>query len=208
MTAARKLPEPASPTLEMPAKPAIYAELLALPDHVNGEIVAGDLYASPRPRFSHARVSSRLGRKLGPFDEDDGSGLGGWILLFEPELHLGGDVLIPDLAGWRRSTMPELPEVAFTDVAPDWVCEVLSPSTARLDRGKKLAAYAREGVSHVWLIDPDAKTLEIFERLTSTDGPPSTTARYVLSAVHGDDDVVNAAPFAALPLELAALWAR
>lgn len=117
-------------TAANPKTPAIYADLLALPDHVNGEIVAAELHVSRRPAILQTRARSRLGRKLGPFDEDDGSGLGGWILLFEPELHLGGDVLIPDLAGWRRSTMPELPEVAFTDVAPDWGCEVLSPSTA------------------------------------------------------------------------------
>lgn len=184
---------------------ATYEDILALPEHVRGQLVAGVLHAHPRPRASHARVSSRLGMTLGgPFDMGSGGGEGGWILLFEPELHLGGDVLVPDLAGWRRTTMPELPEVAYFTVAPDWICEVLSAATARLDRGKKLEAYAREGVPVVWLVDPESKTLEIFMLEARTSLGP----RYVLAAVHGGDDVVHAEPFASFALRLAGLWER
>ena len=96
----------------------------------------------------------------GPFDHGRG-GPGGWRILFEPELHLGNDVAVPDVAGWRRERMPALPERAYWTEAPDWLCEVLSPSTAAIDRAKKLAIYARERVAHVWLVDPVARTLEI-----------------------------------------------
>jgi Uma2 family endonuclease len=178
-------------------RPARYEDLAALPPHVVGEIVDGDLYVSPRPASPHARASSVLGAELGgPFDRGRG-GPGGWILLDEPELHLGPDVLVPDLAGWRRERMPELPRAAFFTLTPDWICEVISPSTARLDRVRKLRAYARERVQHAWLIDPDARTLEVYR----LDGE-----RYVLLAQHEDDERVRAEPFDAIELELAALW--
>ncbi|MDR2154115.1 MAG: Uma2 family endonuclease, partial [Burkholderiaceae bacterium] len=115
-------------------KPATYEDLCALPPNRVGEIVRGVLYSHPRPASRHARSSSVLGGKLYPrFDEGDG-GPGGWWILDEPELHLGDDVLVPDLGGWRRERMPVFPDVAWFDLAPDWICEVLSPSTARLDR--------------------------------------------------------------------------
>ena len=168
-----------------------------MPPHVVGEIVDGELHVSPRPASPHARASSVLGGQLGGSFDWGGSGPGGWILLDEPELHLGPDVLVPDLAGWRRERMPELPRAAFFTLAPDWVCEVISPSTARLDRVRKLRAYARERVHHVWLIDPDARTLEVY-RLEGE--------HYVLLAQHEDDERVRAEPFDAIELELAALW--
>lgn len=176
---------------------ARYEDLAALPPHVVGEIVDGELHVSPRPASPHARASSVLGTELGgPFDRGRG-GPGGWILLDEPELHLGPDVLVTDLAGWRRERMPEVPRAAYFTLAPDWVCEVTSPSTARLDRVRKLRAYARERVLHVWLIDPDARTLEVY-RLEGE--------RYVLLAQHEDAERVRAEPFEAIELELAALW--
>src|SRR5207249_2269272 len=87
---------------------------------------------------------------------------GGWWILFEPELHLGENVLVPDHAGWRRERMPLLPDVAAFTLAPDWVCEVISPSTAHIDRGRKLRAYAREQVAHLWFVDPLARTIEVY----------------------------------------------
>lgn len=115
----------------MSKRPATYADLEALPANQVGEIFGGVLYAFPRPAFPHARAASRLGVDLGgPFDRGRG-GPGGWVILNEPELHLGDDVLVPDLAGWRRGRMPEMPATAFTTLAPDWLCEVLSPSTTR-----------------------------------------------------------------------------
>ena len=116
------------------AKPATYQDLLALPPNVVGEIIAGELLAQPRPGTRHANAASALGEELGPPFRRGRGGPGGWIFLDEPELHFGEDVVVPDLAGWRRSRMPELPDLPYLDLAPDWICEVLSPSTVRVDR--------------------------------------------------------------------------
>lgn len=143
-------------------RPATYADLLAVPDHLVAEIVDGDLHTTPRPTPRHAVVSSGLGADLvGPFDRGRG-GPGGWWILDEPELHLGADVLAPDVAGWRRTRLPQIPAEAFFTLAPDWVCEVVAPATERLDRGSKLPIYAREGVAHLWLVNPIAETNEAY----------------------------------------------
>jgi Uma2 family endonuclease len=132
-----------------------------MPDRVVAEIIDGELFTSPRPAPRHAQAQTRLSAALNsPFDLGRG-GPGGWRILSEPELHFGPDVLVPDIAGWRRERMPRLPETAYFALAPDWVCEVLSPSTARLDRAKKLPVYVREQVARCWLVDPIARTLEI-----------------------------------------------
>lgn len=184
---------------ERSRRDALYAELEKLPPNVVGEIVGGELYASPRPASPHTRAASRLGGELlGPFDRGRG-GPGGWVILSEPELHLGEDVLVPDLAGWRRERMPEMPHTAAFTLAPDWACEVLSPSTARLDRSRKMAVYAREGVRHFWLVDPLLQTLEVY-RLES--------GRWSLLGTHAGVVTVHAEPFEALALELGALWER
>jgi Uma2 family endonuclease len=141
------------------------------------------------------RLATVLG---GPFDMALG-GPGGWLILFEPELHLGEDVLVPDLAGWRRERMPEMPEVAAFTLAPDWVCEVLSPSTAVLDREVKMGAYAREGVQHLWLVDPLARRLQVYQR----EGE-----RWWLQGSHEAAARVQVEPFQALTLELGRLWER
>jgi len=179
-------------------RPATYEDLLKVPDIMVAEIVGDELHASPRPAPRHARAGASLGVLIGgPFDLGRG-GPGGWWILYEPELHAGRNVLVPDLAGWRRSRMPSLPETAYFPLAPDWICEVLSPSTASLDRVQKLAVYAREQVKHAWLIDPDARTLEVL-RLES--------GRWTILATHAGGEVVRAEPFAEVELELAALWA-
>jgi Uma2 family endonuclease len=180
--------------------PATYEDLLALPPNVVGELVAGELYASPRPAPRHAAAASALGEELGPPFKRGRGGPGGWIILDEPELHLGGDALVPDLAGWRRTRMPEMPiDLAYFVLAPDWVAEVASPSTAALDRGPKLAAYARERVPHVWIIDPVAQVLEVLE----LDG-----ATYRIIKVSSGEQKVRAIPFDAIELDLAVLWQR
>ncbi len=176
---------------------ATYADLLALPDHVVGEIVAGELVVSPRPAPRHAVAASVLGGELGPPYHGGRGGPGGWWILDEPELHLGDDALVPDLAGWRRERMPVIPETAYFSLAPDWVCEVLSPGTARLDRQKKLVIYAREGVKHVWLLDPLQRILEVL-RLEQR--------QWVIVSVHTGDDEVRAEPFEATILSLHHLW--
>ncbi len=183
-----------------PAKrKATYEDLLAVPDHVVAEILNGVLITHPRPASRHARASSRLGVELGgPFDRGRG-GPGGWILLDEPELHLHGDVVVPDLAGWRRERMPELPDTAGFDLPPDWVCEVLSPSTEAVDRAEKMPIYLREGVAWVWLVDPIARTLEAFQ---------GESGRWVVLGTWRDEARVRVAPFDAFELELAGLWAK
>jgi Uma2 family endonuclease len=177
---------------------ALYAELEKLPPNVVGEMVGGELYVSPRPASPHARAATRLSQRLEPFDRG-GAQPGGWIILYEPELHLGQDVLVPDMAGWRRERMPELPRTVGFTLAPDWVCEVLSPSTEALDRSRKMAVYAREGVKHLWLVDPEPKTLEVY-RLEN--------GRWSLLGTHVGEVTVHAEPFEALALELGALWER
>jgi Uma2 family endonuclease len=178
---------------------ATYEDLLAVPEHLVAEIVNGVLITHPRPAAFHTRAASRLGAELdGPFDRGRG-GPGGWILLDEPELHLHGDILVPDLAGWRRERMPEVPDANAFELAPDWVCEVLSPSTAALDRAEKMPIYAREHVSHVWLLDPIARTLEAF---------PLEADRWIVLGTWRDQARVRVEPFDAFELELGALWAR
>jgi Uma2 family endonuclease len=178
-------------------RPATYDDLLKVPDHLVAEILDGELHASPRPAPRHARASSGLNGQLhGPFDSGRG-GPGGWWILFEPELHLGADVVVPDVAGWRRKRLPALPEQAYFSLAPDWVCEVISPSTASMDRVKKLSIYARERVSHAWLADPIARTLEIL-RLE--------TGRWTIVSTSADLAVVRAEPFDAIELDLSLLW--
>src|SRR5437899_1722623 len=139
-----------------------YDDLLQVPPHRVAEIVDGDLHVSPRPASRHALAASVLWGDLGPPFHHGRGGPGGWWLLFEPELHLGEDVLVPDLAGWRRERMATLRNVAAFTQAPDWVGEVVSPATAAIDRGRKLHIYAREGVDNLWLVDPLARTLEVY----------------------------------------------
>jgi Uma2 family endonuclease len=178
---------------------ATYEDLLQVPDHKVAEIVNGDLNVCPRPSPRHALAAAVLDRALGPPFHHGRGGPGGWWILFEPELHLGEDVLVPDLAGWRRGRLPELPDAAaFTLAAPDWICEVVSPSTEALDRARKMPAYAREGVAHLWIVNPQARTLEVY-RLTER--------RWVLLAAHEDRAVVRAEPFEAVEPELGELWA-
>ena len=177
---------------------ATYQDVLDAPPHMVAEIVGGRLSLQPRPAPRHERAhSAMLGRLAGPFDFGEG-GPGGWWILTEPELHLGPDVLVPDVAGWRRERMPALPETAWFDLAPDWACEVLSPSTRRLDLGGKRDAYAREGVGHLWLVDPLARTLEAFELRGGA---------WTLLATRTGDDAVRLPPFEDLDWPLSALWA-
>src|SRR6185437_11076720 len=129
-----------SPAMGAPAKHgATYADVLAAPAGMVAEVVHGVLHTQPRPAMPHTRAASRLGGELGgPFDRGRG-GPGGWIILYEPELHLGEDILVPDLGGWRRERLPKVPMgAAYLTLAPDWICEVVSPSTQAFDRGDKL----------------------------------------------------------------------
>ena len=179
-------------------KPATYEDLMAVPENLVAEIIHGHLYTTPRPAPRHARAASSLGAKINPpFDFGD-NGPGGWWILDEPELHLGTDVFVPDLAGWRRDRMAELPNTARFELSPDWICEVLSPSTERLDRAEKMPRYARHGVNWPWLVDPDIKTLETYELRDD---------RWLLLETLADDATVRLPPFDAVEFPLSALWA-
>ena len=176
---------------------ATYDDLREVPDHFVAEMFDGELYATPRPSTLHTHAASTLGAELGgPFHRGR-NGPGGWVMWDEPELHFGNDVLVPDLAGWRRSRLPAVPDAAFMTLAPDWICEVLSPSTETLDRKKKLRIYARERVEHAWLVDPLRKSLEVVVLRSGVWAP--------LVAVDGDTKV-HAPPSDAIELELGALW--
>jgi Uma2 family endonuclease len=187
-----------------PSRDATYEDILALPPHVTGQIVFGVLHAHPRPAPKHAQAATTLGEELGPPFKRGRGGPGGWLILFEPELHLGHrpgvNVVVPDLGGWRRERMPEMPvDKAYFDLAPDWVCEVLSPSTAALDRGDKLKVWRAHDVTHVWFVDPEALTLEILEK---------DERGYRVLDVFSGSNQVRAVPFDAIELDLGALWAR
>ncbi|MCC6619616.1 MAG: Uma2 family endonuclease [Deltaproteobacteria bacterium] len=145
------------------SKPATYEDVLAAPEHMVAEILNGELVLSPRPAYRDARASSSIGVSLGTFDgKPRGDDPGGWWILDEPELHLGYHIMVPDLAGWRRERLPEIPDVAWLDLPPDWVCEVASPSTRRHDRMVKTGIYLEHGVGWMWLVTPTEETVEVF----------------------------------------------
>ena len=176
---------------------ATYQDVLDAPANMVAEIIGGTLHTHPRPSARHALAGSSLGYDLcGPFQFGRG-GPGGWWIIDEPELHLGGEIVVPDLAGWRRETMPDYPNTAFFEIALDWVCEILSPKTRKLDLYEKRPFYASENVSHLWFVDPIERELEAFEL---RDG------QWLLIAALRDDDRVSVAPFDAISFSLADLW--
>ncbi len=186
-----------------PKRPATYADIVALPEHLVGEIIAGELHVSPRPAPPHAVAGSVIGFDVGgPFHGRPGrpGGPGGWWIVDEPELHLGPDVLVPDLAGWRRERMPLRPQTAFFAQAPDWVCEVVSPSSGRRDRVLKMPRYGAAGVSHLWLVDPTPCTLEAYAWLAD---PGRWT---LIGTWGGDEPAVRVPPFDAVALDLSRWW--
>lgn len=178
-------------------RPATYADLEALPPNMVGEIIRGVLHAHPRPTPRHARAATRMSSELdGPFDRGS-NGPGGWIFLIEPELHLADEIVVPDIAGWRRERLTPFPDTAFITIPPDWIAEVLSPSTQALDRTDKLVVYSAHGVSHCWYVDPIARTLEVLALAGQ---------RYVIAATFKNDDKVSAPPFEVHAFSLDVLW--
>jgi Uma2 family endonuclease len=176
---------------------ASYQDVLNAPPNMVAELVGGVLHLQPRPASRHARASFKLaGRLDDPFENGIG-GPGGWYLAIEPELHFGEDVLVPDLAGWRRERMGEFPDAPAIELAPDWVCELLSPGTRRFDLTEKRDIYGARGVGHLWLVDPGARTLEAFELRGGA---------WVLVVALADDAEVRVAPFDAVAFPLSALW--
>ena len=171
--------------------------MLDAPAHQVAEIIGGTLHTHPRPAMPHALASSYLNDELvGPYGKGRG-GPGGWWIVFEPELHLGEEIVVPDLAGWRRERMPEYPQTAYVTLAPDWTCEVLSPSTRRVDLQEKRPVYAREGVAYLWLVEPTDRTLEAFEL---------RGGEWVLIGCAKDDEPGSIRPFDAITFSLGDLW--
>jgi Uma2 family endonuclease len=183
--------------VDLAKKNAVYADLFDLPDNVTGEILAGQLEVHPRPAPRHALAASAVGALLFSRFASRSDSDAEWWILYEPECHLGDDIVVPDIAGWRKSTMATLPETAWFDVCPDWVCEVISPATAKRDRGIKRDIYAREGVGHFWIVDPIEKLVEVFEL---------QSLHWVLVQTAMDDQVIGLRPFESMPFELSALW--
>lgn len=176
---------------------ATYDDVLNAPENKVAEILDGELFLSPRPAFEHATCASNLGVLLGGAYGQGLGGRGGWWLLDEPELHFGEQVVVPDIAGWRVERMPRVPRVPFVTLSPDWVCEVLSPSTGRIDRTRKLRIYREAGVRQAWLLDPLQRTLEVFR---------SEGRDWTIVAIQSGDAPVRAEPFEAYELKLGVLW--
>ena len=177
---------------------ATYQDVLDAPPHQVAELIDGRLYLQPRPRIAHADVGAVLGMMIGaPFRLGRG-GPGGWDILDEPELHVGDDVLVPDLAGWLRSEQGELDlTAAFETRPPVWVCEVLSPSTRRHDRIRKMPCYLAAGVQWIWLVSPEDQTVEVFQARGGA-----------WTLVHALDDAKEhrLEPFEAVALDFSELW--
>jgi Uma2 family endonuclease len=176
---------------------ATYDDLLKVPENMVAELIEGELYASPRPGGPHTNASSALGMLVGSAYQLGRGGPGGWWILDEPELHLGRDVLVPDLAGWRKERMPEIPKSHIFSIVPDWVCEVTSPSNGRLDRLKKMPVYAREGVPFAWLVEPEQQILEVRKLQDS---------QWIVIAEHGGAEVVRVEPFVEIEIDLTLIW--
>jgi Uma2 family endonuclease len=178
---------------------ATYQDVLDAPDHMIAEIIGGELRLSPRPGGPATSAATNLiGELVPPFNHGRG-GPGGWIILFEPEIHLGDEIVVPDLAGWRIERLPVVPDGAFFTVTPDWVCEVISPSSETTDRLEKMPLYASTGVGHAWLVHPRRRSIEAF-RLH--DG------QWLAIAIHRDNVRARIEPFEAIELDLAELWAN
>ena len=179
-------------------KEATYEDLYNIPENMTGEIINGELVVTPRPSREHTSTASSLGYKIGPpYQFGEGGGPGGWIIIIEPEIGLGRNILVPDLAGWKRERFPVEEPHNWISVAPDWVCEILSPSTAKTDKTDKMPVYGQFGVSHVWLLDPLARTLDVF-RLEST--------RWVVAGLYAGNDKVRAEPFGEIEIDMGSLW--
>ena len=182
---------------ETDSRRATYQDVLDAPLDKVAEVVDGMLYLFDRPAVAHSIAASVLGGIIGPPFYHGRGGPGGWWIVDEPQIHLGDDIVVPDIAGWRRERMPVPPDAAYFTLAPDWVCEVLSPSTRKFDLGDKSAVYARAGVGYIWFVDPIARSLEARE-LRGT--------KWVKIATLHDDATVSLPPFEAISFSLDDLW--
>jgi Uma2 family endonuclease len=185
---------------ELAEKKATYGDLYSTPENMTGEIIDGELFVTPRPSRQHTYAASALGTRIGPpYQFGEGGGPGGWIIIVEPEIGLGENILVPDLAGWKRERFPFQEETNWISVAPDWVCEILSPRTASLDKVEKMPIYARYGVAYAWIIDPIMmRTLDVYRR--------ESEGWWRLLESYAENDKVCAEPFKEFEIKLGDLW--
>jgi Uma2 family endonuclease len=184
---------------EAAIKKATYDDLYSIPENMTGEIIDGELIVTPRPARRHVHAASALGSRVSaPYQFGEGGGPGGWIIYFEPEIHFGDkDIVVPDLAGWRKERLTTLPEEHRFMVSPDWICEILSPNTAQNDRILKMRLFARHLVPYTWLIDPALRTLEVFKL---------ESGRWVLLDAFAKNEKICAEPFQEIEIDLDNLW--
>ncbi len=179
------------------SKQATYADIEALPPNVVGEILFGSLETNPRPTPRHSAAMSSMSSVLGPPFSFGSGGPGGWIILVEPEMHLGPHVIVPDLAGWKSERLAGRQDLAWIEETPDWACEVLSPSTRKVDVGPKRKIYAEYGVNHLWYVDPSIQSLDVFARVEK---------QWMLVQTFTGHENVCAPPFEAISFSLGLLW--
>ncbi|MDR3568199.1 MAG: Uma2 family endonuclease [Syntrophobacteraceae bacterium] len=185
---------------ELAQKKATYEDLYTIAENMTGEIIDGELIVTPRPSRKHTLAASVLASEIiPPYYLGQGGGPGGWIIIVEPEIGLEEHTMVPDLAGWKKERFPVAEDHNWISVAPDWICEILSPNTFRTDKIKKMPIYAHHGVGHIWLIDPDAKTMDAF-RLES--------GRWSLLASFSESDEVRVEPFQEIEISLEDLWVQ
>ncbi len=183
---------------ELAKEKATYEDLYKIPDNQTGEIIDGQLIVTPRPSRKHVICATALGAAVtAPYQFGQGNGPGGWIFAIEPEIGLGEQIMVPDLAGWRRGRFPIEEDHNWISAVPDWVCEILSPGTFRTDKVKKMPIYAHHGVGHIWLVDPVAMTMDAF-RLES--------GKWVLLGSFAENDKVRVEPFQQIQINLEVLW--
>lgn len=178
-------------------KRAVYEDLYNIPENMTGEIIGGEVIATPRPSRKHGYTSSALGNLIGPGYQFGRGGPGGWLFILEPEIRFGDDILVPDLAGWKRERFPIEEPHNWISTPPDWICEVLSPGTIRVDRVLKMPVYGRYSVPYVWLIDPIHKTLDVFGL---------ESGRWVVLGLYVEKDSIRARPFEDIEFSLGDLW--
>ncbi|NLJ27076.1 MAG: Uma2 family endonuclease [Deltaproteobacteria bacterium] len=176
---------------------AAYEDLFSIPENMTGEIINGELVVTPRPSRKHIYTATALGGEVIPPYQFGRGGPGGWIILMEPEIGLGEHILVPDLAGWKEERFPDEEPHNWISVVPDWICEVLSPSTLKRDKMEKMPIYARRGVPYFWLIDPVAETLDVF-RLEH--------GNWMVAGLYVEDAKVRAEPFTEIEINLSDLW--
>ncbi len=183
---------------ELARKKATYEDLYDIPENMTGEIIDGELIVAPRPSTKHSHAASALGGEIvPPYRFGRSGGPGGWVILFEHEIMLGEHLLVPDFSGWRKERFPGVPKENWLSVPPDWVCEILSPNTARHDRVRKMPIYAQHEIPHLWLIDPSEQTLEVFLL---------QSGKWLMLAAFAEEDRVRAEPFQEIEIDLADLW--